>query len=295
MTPWGDREPAPYYGAIIGPPLPEPFSRPLFGPGEQPRPEDVIQGEINNCGLAGVMVALAHAKPGDIQEMIVARRFPVWTQVGRTTSDLVEYTVHFRSPNRRFPNASVRVTNRLYHRGPDLIFAHSPTPILWVAILEKAYAVFWGGVGLAGGYEALQNGQPGARQGQTGPPTADELMNDVVGRHDRIDLPQLRLSRDGSLLGPLTAERFKDYLVRADRFPTISVTPDVPGGVVGRTLNGLWINHTYAVLGMNRARTRVRLRDPLGDDLAPGDANIPLSFEDFQRDFRAAFAARPPE
>lgn len=252
------------------------FVGPLLGGQNVPAPEDVIQGLIGNCPIAAVLVAMAHATPSAITGMITERTAVVRSrrrsdpagQFPWRTNRL--YTVQFRR------GSPARISTLLYHDSTGgLIYAHSPNGVGWVSYMEKAYAVFRG----ANSYNRLNDTTSLAQ-----PPSANQVMEDLAGPFDLVDLAGDRVYPHNAPDVALTTQHLRQVLTRAGqrpKRPTIASTPPgatPPGATIFR-------NHSYAVLGFRRGR--VQLRNPHGGT----GAEVSLSLGDFRQQFIAVLQA----
>lgn len=244
---------------------------PLFG-GQGPRPHEVIQGQVANSPLAVVLVAMAHARPQMLCDMITEHRAAVFSRLVsdarcRWWTDRL-YAVQFRR------HAPVRLSSLLYHSADGLLmYARTPNGVGWVSFIEKAYAVLRG----SNSYNGLNDTTPLHQ-----PPSADQVMDDLVGPHDGLDLGHNRVFFRNGQERTLTPGHLQHIVEQAGRMPTIAVAldTDVPvPGIVAR--------HGYGVLGVVGTSNMVRLYHPHGGP----DAHVVLSLTDFGRAFKAVLQA----
>ncbi|MFI9403313.1 C2 family cysteine protease [Nocardia sp. NPDC052316] len=123
-----------------------------------PRPDDVQQGRIGDCYLLSNLIGLADRNPALIRDMI---REDVTTQP-RT------FSVRFYDP----ANNSwvwIKVDDTFYQSPTgEMIYAtHDGARPLWPAVIEKAWAVFYGA---QRGYVGLDGGMSGTAAGHLRPP-----------------------------------------------------------------------------------------------------------------------------
>jgi len=260
-------------GAVLrmAPPSLRAVALPLFG-GQGPRPDEVVQDQVANSPLAAVLVAMAHAGPQMLLDMITEHRTAVWSRLPsdamwRWCTDRL-YVVHFRR------HTPVRLSSMLYHSADGwLVYARTPNGVGWVSFIEKAYAVLRG----SNSYNGLNDTTPLHQ-----PPSADQVMDDLVGPHDGLDLGHDRVFFHSGQEGALTPGHLQHVVQQAERLPTIAVSLDtnVPvAGIVAR--------HDYGVLGVVGSRNMVRLYNPSGGP----DAHVVLALTDFGRAFKAVLQA----
>src|SRR5262249_45301017 len=161
----------------------------------------------------------------------------------------------------------VSISNRLYHDdGGALVYAHSPSGVGWISFIEKAYAVLRG----ANSYNALNKPTALGK-----PPTARQVMEDVVGLSEQIDLIHECALPSNTMDMKLTDKHLEAVLSKARHSPTIAVSRKNSQGLPIVT------DHTYAV--MHFTEGHVQLRNPW-DIEAPREtpADVRLSLEDFK-------------
>jgi hypothetical protein len=225
---------------------------PLFE--KDPQAADVIQGSIANCPLAAVLAAVAHTQPTLLKGMIGEQTVdvvskdksdPTWSV---KTNKLL--TVQFRK------GSPVEMSRLLYHNGEnDLVYARASRNVSWVSFIEKGYAVLRGG----NSYNGLNDTTT-----LNGPPTANKVMEDVVGAYE-YTAPAATADKD--LLAILARAKTKATIAASQ-----ATLPDESPVVA---------NHGYAVMGVSG--NTVLLRNPWGGESA--DKKLPL------KDFKTAFQA----
>jgi len=237
-----------------------------------PRPEDVVQGRLDNCPVAAALMALARATPERIQEMIsripgqVRYRYRLRAEERLGTAPL-SYTV-------RLPAAApVRVSNMLYAGPEGILYAHSSNHSAWVSFLEKGYAA-----SKRGGYVALSQVGTGALDA----PDTRQVFTEIVGPCDTAYLGE----RDYRFIShdlqdqPLNDTILQHMFHLARRRPTIAASrPQASRG------SGVRAGHSYGVLGF--AGGNVHLRDPRGGP----DAELHVTLEEFREAFLALLQA----
>ncbi|VFJ14484.1 hypothetical protein [Candidatus Nitrosocosmicus franklandus] len=195
------------------------------------------------------------------------------------------FTVKFRT------KPAVAVTPVLYTINGELYYASSINGNLWPSIIEKAYVAIYGKYPTTGGIQEIRGDVRFQRTYQNlwHDITPEKAMEDVVGpalqfviRHH----PDWREERDvGNFdLPTLTTDRvLRSRLQRHNELPTIVATlPNtttlvtIPGVQGEQELNA---NHAFAVVGYNRSRDLIQLRD------AMFPATITIRFRDLRADF----------
>jgi hypothetical protein len=249
---------------------------PLFtGSPSVPRPGDVKQGALNNCPLAAILVAMAHATSAVLSGMITEQAATV--QSRRRSDPAGQYPYQSSRLYRvQFRSGSLQtVSSMLYYAWGRVAYAHSDAGVGWMSFIEKAYAVFRGSNSYNGLNTATQVGPP---------PSANRVIEDLAGPPDIADLVGNRMFVHGSADVALTNQNLRQMLARADGRATIAASPaqGIPTGI------GILHNHTYAVLDVNR-QGRVLLRNPHGGQ----GASVDLSLSDFRQAFIAVLQANP--
>jgi len=257
----------------------QPENAPLFN--NSPKPDEVIQGELWVCPLAAVLVAVAHANPKKLMEMLPK---PTPAQVISTLdSDPKFRMVTDVVMTVQFPDANpIKISKLLYHKpieeegeGGGIPYAHSNNGVGWVSFIEKAYVVLRG----KNTYQRL-NVSPGLDIGQ--------VMGDVVGPYLIIDLVNGRLftpkgkDMKDTKDEDLSDKRLKDLIKAAAQRPTIAASLEKPPG---KTIHK---NHGYGVMGFDGKK--VQLRNPWGSDAAESP-DVALSLEEFKKNFQMALQA----
>jgi hypothetical protein len=234
----GQRQPVPRTLGATPPNLPDPgvdygdaryesfASRPLFSK-YGPRADDVYQGSIGDCYLLASLGSVANANPQIIRDRIV--------DLGDGT-----FAVQFTSGG---ATAYVRVDAELPVSSGQLVYAKlGRQGSLWVAIVEKAYALFRSA---AGSYASLDNG----------------FMADV---YDHLGL------RNGSLFSASSAQSLLQRL-QSDLASGRAVTMGTRGDCGDVPVMGA---HAYmvdsVVTDSSGNVTHLRLRNPWGTDDMPG-------------------------
>ena len=238
----------------------------------QPRPGDVVQGDIAACPIAAVMVAMAHARPAALSRMLGPHRAgPILSkrrddQIFRHWSDHY-YEVVF--PGRGTPT---RITPFVYFNDQQVQYASMPGGAGWPSYIEKAYAVFksGGGRGGSGGdYTRLALGMTIG-----GPPTLNDVMRDLIGGFDVLDLPGDQFFDSRGNVRAAVAGDIQAMAARAGGRPTVG-----PSIANGAERFGIVSNHGYAVLGYQNG---VRLRNPWGGAGATSTISVATFRQAFQ-------------
>ena len=253
-----------------------PFS--LFDSGGKPSPGDVTQGELANCPLAALLVAISHTAPGTITSMI--SEFPAHAFSARR-GDQVAFVTN-RIFLVRFRKRTLWVTTPLYVYGTaDRAYAHSPNGTAWMSYIEKGYAIWKGGspdtLSFPGSYANLNDTSSG--------PDVNTVMEDLVGPPDIADLANKKVFKGGQEV-TLTDALLIQMLTNGSRFPTVAGTLDA-----NIPVKDIAAHHTYAVLGF--AGGQVQLRNPWNDPSKTFGQAFSLSLTDFKRSFSAVLQSRP--
>lgn len=219
-----------------------------------PRPTDVVQGQIGACPIAAVMVAMAHARPDLVTAMLGSPKAgPILSmREGDEIFNLwSDQFLEINFPGRGRPTP---VTPWVYFDGQDVEYAATPTGPGWPSYIEKAYAVWKSpsSMGLGGSYSRLELTQGGA----LGPPTLNDVMNDLIGRIDVLRFVDDQLSPLDA--ATLTNSQIIRFARDAGRLPTVA--PSLPDPKIARF--NIIPKHGYAVLGSNSAS--LVLRNPHG-------------------------------
>jgi hypothetical protein len=225
-------------------------------------PSDIKQGRLGDCYFMSSLGAIARTNPELLRKMIHA-------------NDDGTYTVTFHQPrlpwepgSGEFKPVSITVTAELplIDGKPAFAGADDATRAgeqeLWVGLVEKAYASFRGGYGIAG-----QGGYGGnAMETITGVPSrsqpADTLAFEDLARRFRAGEAVTASTLIDVKLGDL------DFPDRSDEELALN------DGTLAAA-------HVYFVTGLDEAKRTVTLQNPWGKDRPP----VTLSYADFQRLF----------
>lgn len=249
----------------------EAVQNPLFG-ASGPQPGDVVQGRLHNCPIGATLIALAHATPATVREMIteipgdVQYRYEAGGQLETGTASM-SYSVRLTT------GAPERVTNMLYVGHAGIAYTHTVNHTGWVSFIEKGYAAT-----LPHGYASLSHANTGANGA---PETRDAFMA-LAGRCDMAYLAEgdLRFISHDLQDQPLTDTILQRMFRQARRRPTIAASRErIPSGVQVEP------SHSYGVLGF--AASQVRLRNPRGGTAA----EIRLTRDQFRSAFIAMYQA----
>lgn len=245
---------------------------PLFA-GEQnaPVPEDMVQGNLNNCPVAAILAALAHVEPETVAGMIARSTAEVRSRRRSDPPDSLPYRTDRLYTVQFLGGHPVQVSSFLYYTGGAIAYARSPEDrAAWMSYIEKAYAVFRGG----GSYNRLNTT---TQLGQ--PPSLNQVMEDLAGPYDFADIAENLMYRHHSDSVALTDADLRQMLARANHRATVAGSRD--DGIPESFVPG----HAYTVLG--RTGNSVSLRNPQGGP----DAAVTLSFNEFKTIFRAVLQA----
>lgn len=236
------------------------------------RKEDVVQGQVAACPIAAAMVAIAHAKPGLLRQILGQPQRGDYCSKRRQDSDC-QFRLHtvlaVRFLRHRQP---IRVTPVLYFDGRQPAYAHTPEGPGWPSYIEKAYAIWRG----RNSYSRLDQ-----RMGLMPPPGPRKILQDLVGPTDMAHFASNRFYPATGFDSPLSDRIVLRLLRRTQRRPTIAATL-----TEGAEHFGLISNHAYAVLRYHAHR--VQIRNPWGDS----SAERWIRMRDFKRAFQAMLQAR---
>lgn len=217
--------------------------------------DDVVQGAIGDCYLAGALAAVARANPKAIKDAI--------TDNGDGT-----YSVRFYQKNffGKMTPVSIKVDGDVASTYGSAKYAHARDgKELWVGLLEKAYAQW------KGGYEAIGNG------GVSG-----DVMAAIVGK-----APGYTLLTKGTQ--DATFNSIKRW-TESGR-PVSAGTYGKDAGV-DYSSSGVYAWHVYTVLGASEENgvKYVQLRNPWGST-EPGsdgknDGIFKMKLDDFTKWYR---------
>lgn len=251
-------EPEPVRGDRVklrsGPIVPSPFT-PLYA--------DVVQGAIAACPIAAVMVALARARPTKLRQILGSPlKGPVLSK--RRDDEIYNlwadqyYAVRFE-----LHQQPIDITPYVYFDEQEVQYAKTPGGAGWPSYIEKAYAVWKskGGQGGSGGdYTRLAKGMS-----LGGPPTLTEVMLDVIGPTEILDLApgrDLFFDASGNSRAASTTEIERMATQAASR-PTVAPTNTVGAEQVHSDLVD---DHGFAILGFDARAKLIRLRNPWGSN-----------------------------
>jgi hypothetical protein len=224
----------------------------------RPRTTDVVQGEIANCPIAALMVAMAHARPANLSQ-ILGQHHPGPLLSKRRDEEIFRYwsdayyDVVF--PGRA---TATRITPFVYYDDGQVKYASTPSGPGWPSYIEKAYAVFksGGGQGGSGGsYNRLNE-----KTSLTDPPGLGEVMQELIGGFDVLDFKGNQFIDARRNARPMTAADIAAVAGRAGRRPTVA--PSISNGAERFGSPAVISSHGYAVLGY--AAGKVRLQNPHG-------------------------------
>lgn len=188
-------------------------SDPLFGPGG-PSEDDIVQGQIGDCYLLSVLSSVAKLDPAKIRQSIL--------DLGNGT-----YLVQF---SRSGSNVYVRVDGQLPVLGDgELDYAGlGAGDSIWVAIMEKAYAVFHGPTASYGSidggwmdevYTALGD-LPKSTYGGSGASALISLMATEIEQGESVTYGTTDTILDGAPLVPDHAYTVDSIVADAQGLPT---------------------------------------------------------------------------
>lgn len=233
-----------------------------------PRPTDVVQGQIAACPIAAGMVAMAHARPAALRAVLGAAA-PDDVLSKRDSDEIFRHWSTFYFTVRFRTGSPLRVTPFVYAHDGQITYASTPNGAGWPSYIEKAYAVYRG----RNSYNRLDKGT------SLNPvPDGGRVMEDLAGRPDLAFMTTGRFFRSQGGDVELTATILADMLGRAERRPTIAGTI-----TQGAEAHGVVSDHAYAVLRYRQGR--VTLRNPWGG----ANAEVRITLAAFRQAFQAAW------
>ncbi len=193
-----------------------------------PSLDDISQGGVGDCFLFAAMSAIVHSNPQQIVDMIKDN--------GNGT-----YTVTFTGIG-IFSSATQTVSDSFIVGKHGNVTARKA---LWPLIIEKAYAQQKGGID-----ELDKGGNPGS--------AIDDLLDDGPSRFDP------REETADYLMGKLAKAKEK-------KWPVTLAGPKQEGAgkekkALADNTPGLYFNHSYAVIGLDPDKNRIKLFNPWGHD-----------------------------
>jgi len=194
-------------------------SHPLFSPAG-PSADDVVQGAVGDCYMLGALAAVARSRPQIVRQLVA--------DLGDGT-----YAVQFYSKNRRY---FVRVDGDLpvTPRGALAYADFGRGGSLWVAIYEKAYAVFRNN---ANSYDALDGGWLDEANAALGALSHDR--GDFTNPADLVNWARAQLDAGN----PLTLGTYEPPgapVLDHHAYSVDSVLTDATGAITGVTLRNPW-------------------------------------------------------
>ena len=220
------------------------------GDGRAIHPNDVRQGALGDCYFMASLAAIARSDPQTLQKNIRDNADGSYT-----------VTLYERQPpgtrGRGFDRREIRVSADLPVEGGRLAFAqggdtHARETELWVALYEKAFAK------LAGSYANIEGGR------------GHEAMEAITGKESASHSPTRKS------LETIDRALRKGDAVTAGTLPRMFALDD-------RLFNDgtLVASHEYYVVGVDRNKGTVTVRNPFGWQFGP----TTLAIEDFIRCF----------
>jgi hypothetical protein len=219
---------------------------PLFAP-TGPGVNDIIQGSVGDCYFVSALAAFAKTNPDKVRQLVV--------DLGDGT-----YAVNFHKAGQ---DVFVRVDADLYGAGTSLVYAGlGAQNSLWVAIIEKAYALF---KNQQGTYASIDGGN-GA-----GVPL-EEALNAPKGSFPTTDY--------ANATDFLSAMR--QQLLAGKAVTVGGPAPFLPGTVKSKTDNPNTSDdedtfhrgaHIYTLISVSADLKAITLRNPWGYDGGGNDAN----------------------
>jgi Flp pilus assembly pilin Flp len=226
------------------------------GDGRAIHPSDLSQGQLGDCYFVATLAALAHTKPGAIEQGIQDN--------GDGT-----YTVTFYDRGLfGTDTVKIRVTPEFPKKDGRWVFikpgdTEGTKAELWPMLYEKAFAQW------KGGYKAIGGG---------GSP--DDVMSYITGQS----------SSWNRTTGIFSDMSFSDFADKFDANVTVAATQskDNAKGKAVFEDGRLVANHAYWVESVDRDKQTVTVRNPWGWDEKP----VTLSWDDFKQGFGTVYTTK---
>ncbi|MEJ7735213.1 MAG: C2 family cysteine protease [Polyangiaceae bacterium] len=226
------------------------------GDGRPVHPSDLSQGQLGDCYFVATLAALAHSKPGAIEQGIKDNGDGTFTVTFYDRGILGTDTV------------KIKVTPEFPYKDGRWVFikpgdTDGTKSELWPMLYEKAYAQW------KGGYKAIGGG---------GSP--DDVMSAITGQSSSWN-------RTSGLVWDMS---FSDF---ADKFAgnvTVAATQG-KDGAKGKAVfedGRLVANHAYWVESVDRDKQTVTVRNPWGW----GEKPVTLSWDDFKQGFGTVYTTK---
>ena len=239
-----------------------------------PQPEQVIQGNLDNCPVAATLAALAHATPEAIRVMLSERPARIRSRVrGEAPGEYVHESNRLITAQFQGQRA-VEVSSLLWMSGGRIAYCRSTGNFGWMSYIEKAYAV-WRGRNSYHLLSQIGSGQ-GDALGGTHVPDTREVFADLVGSWMMADLTTNTRYDQGGGSSQFSPRALAGIVGNAPDLPTIAASrADIT------RQGGIEPSHSYAV--MRFRQNVVHLRNPRGG----ADADVAVPFEQFRQLYMA--------
>jgi len=221
---------------------------------------DAKQGNLGDCYLIAAIAAVADKKPELIRDMIRDNGDGTYTVVFFQKNNFLGFELD------GFEKIEITISldgsESAYAKIGDEIGAIQET---WVRVIEKAYAEW------AGGYKDIEGGFPhNALEAITGIDSRDYAPSNItIGD----------LAEQFNNGNALTAGSLHDY-----KLGPFDIPDDSDSSALYKD-NTLIANHAYTITMVNEENGTVTLRNPWGFNLNGRDAEVTLTFEEFQNNF----------
>jgi hypothetical protein len=234
-------------------------------------PEDVKQGELDNCPIPAILAALAHTASGKkrldslITEYAGDSKTTFSKDIVKELSSQTDGDPDYRAPDNEVMSkryfsvnlgAAIEVSDVFYMRytdgtDVDMIYMGSPKEALWPCVIEKAYA------SKIGGYEELNDASKH---------TINEFWTVLVG----------------SQPGGFAIDEKTDLTTISEAAKVAGRVPTIGASRVDATK--VVHHHGFAILGIQGST--IELYNPHGN-------RVKLSVADFRSSFQAVFFGNP--
>ncbi|WP_026123177.1 C2 family cysteine protease [Nocardiopsis chromatogenes] len=233
----------------------------LFGSGDEDpvQWEHIRQGDLGDCWVMATMGAMAVQNPGAIEDMIEENVNGTYTVTFPGHPDPITVT----------PDLPVDA------RGdPGFASSNEDPPVIWPAILEKAYAQMKGG-----DYSRLEDWHAGSAMLTFGGDTADYAPDDWVPPWEDVTMDGLADKFESGESITLSTPLNGDGYELVDNGGTGEDGEEVPDTLVSA--------HVYFVEDVDREAGTVTIRNPWGTE----HPEIVLDIDEVNENFQALHAA----
>lgn len=228
---------------------------------------DVMQGGLGDCYLIAAIAAVADKKPELIRNMIQDNGDGTYTV---TFFEKNSFLGIFETDGFSKVEIKVSLDGSEYAKTGDQI---GMSQEVWTKVIEKGYAEW------AGSYKDIEGGFPhNALEAITGVDSKDFNPSSLS-----ID----NLAESFNNGNAITANSLFDYKIElgSEKEPWTIEIPDASDSAKLYQDDVLIANHAYTVTDVNVVDGTVTVRNPWGLNLHNRDAEVVLTFEEFQENF----------